>query len=123
MTSRQCCRRLLVGFAVVVAPGLASCRGVTAPTEQQVRLQVAADSVACVGAHGPQRCLSIRQLVGGDAWGGWQPFFGSIEGFTHEPGFVYDLLAARRVLRDPPADGSAYTYRLIELLSKTSPSA
>jgi hypothetical protein len=67
--------------------------------------------------------LQVRELVGGDAWGSWRPLFSSIEGFTHEPGFVYDLIAARRRVANPAADGSAYAYRLLRIVSKVAPPA
>lgn len=63
--------------------------------------------------------MSVRELVGGDAWGNWQPFYDSIDGFVHEPGFMYDLLVAKRTIRNPPADGSSIAYRLIRILSRT----
>lgn len=92
----------------------------TRPLETVIHLQVGADSIACVGAHGPQQCLQVRELVGGDAWGAWQPFFDGIEGFVHEPGFICDLSVARREISNPPADASSYAYRLLTVLSKVA---
>lgn len=49
--------------------------------------------------------------------GVWQPmYFGSIEGFTYERGHEYYLSVRKTILADPPADGSAFTYSLIEIL-------
>jgi hypothetical protein len=113
-------KRVLLLGAIAGVAVVASCRDITG-VEYEQRMQVAADSVDCVGAHGPRRCLSVRELAGGDAWGGWQPFFDWIDGFVHEPGFMYDLLVAKRTIRNPPADGSSVEFRLIRILSKTPP--
>ena len=104
-------------LAAVVVLG-AAC-SVTEPKERQIVLGVAADSVACNGAHGPMKCLSVRELVGGDAWGSWQPHFDGIEGFAHEPGFNYEIMVARRHIANPPADGSSIADRLLLVLQKT----
>lgn len=109
---------ILLMLVFVASVAAAACRSGTG-LEVQVRMQVAPDSVTCVGAHGPQKCLSVRELVGGDASGSWQHLFESIEGFSHEPGFLYDLQVARRTIRNPPADGSSVAYRLIRIVSKT----
>jgi hypothetical protein len=113
-------RQATVLLTLVLATSVvaASCRSGTG-LEVQLRMQVAPDSVTCVGALGPQQCLSVRELVGGDAWGGWQPLFESIEGFSHETGYLYDLHVARRTIRNPPADGSSVAYRLIRIVSRT----
>jgi Domain of unknown function (DUF4377) len=115
--------RFTLGAAFVVSMMLSVACDATEPREQAVHLQVGADSIACVGAHGPQLCLQVRELVGGDAWGAWQPFFDAIEGFVYERGFIYDLAVARREIRNPPADGSSYAYRLLTILSKVAPPA
>ena len=106
-------------FAVLVLTIAASCRSSTG-LEQNTRMQVAPDSVDCVGAHGPRRCLSVRELVGGDAWGSWGNFYDTIEGFSHEPGFHYDLLVGKRIIRNPPQDGSSVAFRLIRVVSRTA---
>lgn len=105
---------LLVAVASVV-PGI-GCRTSTEPREYEARLQVAADSVDCFGMH-PRKCLYVRELVGGDAWTSWGAFYAPIDGFAHEPGFVYDLIVGRREIRNPPADGSSVSYRLISIVS------
>lgn len=109
---------VLLMLVFVASVAAASCRSGTG-LEVPVRMQVAPDSVTCVGAHGPQKCLSVRELAGDDTWSGWRPFFESIEGFSHEPGYLYDLHLARRPISNPPADGSSVAYRLIRIVSKT----
>lgn len=117
-------RLMLPPVALIVALiSVISCGQPAGPREHELRLQIGPDSISCVGAHGPQKCLEVRELVGGDAWGAWTPFFESIDGFEYEPGFVYDLRVARRSIRNPPADGSSYAYRLLAIVSKVAPPA
>jgi hypothetical protein len=104
-------------FAAAVAA--LACSG-TEPFELETLMWVGPDSVSCVGAHGPQKCLSVRELVGGDVLGNYHPFYWHIEGFSHEPGFEYQLLVGQRTIRNPPADGSSIAYRLISVVSKTA---
>ena len=42
--------------------------------------------------------------------------FSSIEGFTYEKGHRYKLRAKKTILANPPADGSAWKYELVEVL-------
>lgn len=44
--------------------------------------------------------------------------FLEIRGFQYEKGYEYKLLVEKTILINPPADGSAVIYRLIEVLSK-----
>lgn len=43
---------------------------------------------------------------------------GRASGFSYEPGYRYTLRIARRVIENPPADGSSAAYRLLEILAK-----
>ncbi|MDR1222078.1 MAG: substrate-binding domain-containing protein [Tannerella sp.] len=47
------------------------------------------------------------------------PLNGGIEGFDYEAGYEYRLKVLKTHLANPPADGSDFVYRLIEILSKT----
>ncbi len=40
----------------------------------------------------------------------------AIEGFNYQPGHMYTLKVRRTILANPPADASAYTYRLLAIL-------
>ena len=49
-------------------------------------------------------------------------FYSAIEGFTHEPGHVYELRVERHGAypgREPPQDAGRYSYRLVEIVGKT----
>ena len=110
-------RYLAIGCLVAAAATVGACDA-AGPREELAHLQIAADSVPCnASPWGRNKCLQARELVGGDAWTAWGIFYFSIDGFEHEPGFVYDLRVARREVRNPPADGSSIAYRLVELIS------
>ena len=47
----------------------------------------------------------------------WTNFSTNIEGFTYEPGNIYDLLVKIETIDNPPADGSSLKYTLIEIES------
>ncbi|SFT85879.1 META domain-containing protein [Lishizhenia tianjinensis] len=72
----------------------------------------------CTGV-GPQQCLLIQH---GDSLGNnWSNFYDQIEGFTYEPGYIYELEVKKTVL-DPanvPADASTIKYSLVKEISKT----
>lgn len=83
------------------------------PTEDVLLLEVAPETVECVG-EAIQRCLRVRRLPAES----WENFYGRVEGFEHESGFRYLLEVARRPVPFPPADGLAFTYRLIRVLER-----
>lgn len=76
---------------------------------------VGPELVDCVGV-GPQECM----IVDGEF------FYQPIEGFTHEPGYVYELRVERYEAypgREPPQDAGRYRYRLVEVANKTPAAA
>ena len=77
-------------------------------------LDVAAATVSCTGSF-PQQCMQVRSRADGP----WEYFFDTIEGFSYEPGYVYRIRVAVRVIASPPADGSSRAFRLLAVLSKT----
>jgi heat shock protein HslJ len=81
-------------------------------------LEVAASTVACTHpTRGASSCLQVRErrfdaqgLVVGTP-GEWQPFYDTIEGYTHQPG-VRNVLRLKRFERGPSAGGSPYVFVL-----------
>jgi membrane-bound inhibitor of C-type lysozyme len=64
----------------------------------------------CMGV-GPMECL----VVDGNNW------YSDIEGFDFEAGYEYELKIKKTARPEPiPADASAFTYELIEVLAKTA---
>ena len=107
-------RTLRAVALALLLPALAACQ--SGPLESRTEilvLEVAAETVPCVGEM-RDRCLQIRSR-GEDAW---ERFHGTIEGFEHEEGVRYLLEVERRRIPDPPADGSSYAYRLLEILDR-----
>jgi hypothetical protein len=102
----------IVATALAVVPACTS-----APTlnesEEVLVLEVAPDSVPCVGEMVGQ-CIQVRSPGEED----WRKFYDPIEGFEHEVGFRYTLRVGRREVLDPPADGSALAYRLISIIAR-----
>ncbi len=95
--------------------GLSACTASAALHDQEeiLILEVASDSVPCVGEM-VGRCIQVR-YPGTEHW---RIFYDPIDGFQHEEGVQYTLEVGRRGVPDPPADGSAYAYRLIRILAR-----
>ncbi len=70
--------------------------------------------VDCVG-EGPMKCMRVRKGESGDTTLLYSP----IEGFSHEPGFTYELKVEVTDVAEPMADASSKRYRLVEVVSKT----
>lgn len=81
--------------------------------EEIVTWEVAPQRVDCTGEM-PQRCLLVREPPSQE----WTRFYNSIDGFTYEEGNRYRIRVARTRRPNPPADASAFTYRLVDVLSK-----
>ena len=101
---------MLLGLAIPAAGGC----GARHPSDVDVlALEVAPNTVACTG-EAPRRCLLVRNAPDQK----WTYFYDIIEGFTHEEGFRYQLSVDRQRVARPLADGSAYRYRLLRVISK-----
>lgn len=69
--------------------------------------------VDCEG-EGPRLCLQVRATNSEE----WQLFYGRIEGFSYEEGFLYELRVKVEGVQSPPADGSSQRLHLVEVVSK-----
>ena len=104
-------------YAAVLALFLtAACdNGPSSPDDAVTKpLQVAPYRVECTGV-GPSMCLQVRET----STAPWTNLHGEIVGFTHESGFLYELLIKEETVANPPADGSSIVRTLIRILSKT----
>ena len=73
----------------------------------------------CVGV-APMTCFEIQRSPTLEPEG-WELFYSHIEGFEYEPGYLYRVIVEIRDRPPPlPADVSAQTYALVEILSKES---
>ena len=84
----------------------------------RVFLEVAAQTVACKNPlSGATSCIQVRErrfdaqgLVVGTP-GAWQPFYDTIEGYTHQPG-VRNVLRLKRFERNASAGVPGFVYVL-----------
>jgi heat shock protein HslJ len=96
--------------------------GCVAPTGEQggsegmeKTLYVGPELVDCVGVV-PMKCMQVKERPEDE----WQLFYSAIEGFSYEPGYTYELRVREEPVENPPADGSALNWTLIEVTSKTA---
>ena len=70
----------------------------------------------CFG-EGQFQCLQVQE---GEQLGTneWLNFFGAINGFEYEGGFIYNLEITTRTIENPPADGSSIAYDLVRIISR-----
>lgn len=66
----------------------------------------------------PVECMLVKEK-GQATWNTWE--FEGIKGFTYEKGFDYELLVAKTIYTNPPADGGSFSYELIREVSKSLP--
>lgn len=86
----------------------------TATQEQAVvTLFVHEQRVDCHG-EAPRKCLQVRR----DPADEWTYFYDTIEGFEYEESYRYELRVEVSTDKNPPADKSSFSYRLIEVVSK-----
>lgn len=62
----------------------------------------------------PMECMLIMENGIDNTWR--KMSFSEIDGFTYEKGHSYKLRVMKTTLADPPADGSAWRYKLLEIL-------
>ena len=62
----------------------------------------------------PVECMLVMEDGVDQTWR--KMSFSYIEGFTYEKGHRYKLRAKKTILANPPADGSAWMYELVEVL-------
>ncbi|MDY8135286.1 DUF4377 domain-containing protein [Aquimarina sp. 2201CG5-10] len=85
----------------------------TLSCKEKKRIYVASYTQECEGAS-PQTCLLIKENMDQE----WQLFYDTIEGFTYETGYEYQLEVTITPVKNPAADASSLQYTLIKVLSK-----
>ena len=76
-------------------------------------LYIGAEQVDCVGV-APQKCLLVKEGIDDE----YTYFYDSIEGFEWQSGYEYELIVAITEVENPPADGSSYSYQLVEVVNQ-----
>jgi heat shock protein HslJ len=93
-----------------------------APEEQEstqaggrvVTAWVGPELVDCVGV-APQQCMQVKTSPDEE----YSLFYDQIEGFEFQEGYEYELQVLVEPVPNPPADGSALKYTLVEIVSQT----
>lgn len=79
-----------------------------------IYLRIASTTKDCNGPF-PRKCLQVKENDSPN----WEYFYDYITGFTYEEGYEYELFVKRETVANPPADGSSFSYTLVEEISKT----
>ncbi|MEL6918549.1 MAG: DUF4377 domain-containing protein [Bacteroidota bacterium] len=106
-----------LAFLLLLSCGNDDNGGIDVP--EGTNLRVNYFTIDCVGVL-EQQCLLVQEGsdIGSDTW---DYFYDPIEGFDFELGFVYNLQVTKTKVENPPADGSLYTYKLVNIISRTEP--
>lgn len=94
-------------------------KSVVPTAEQQVvNMRVRERRVACDGLNGRTECYQVQKgaAVGSEEW---ETLPGEIENFRHEEGYQYDISVEVTMNPNVADEKSRYSYKLIEVLSKT----
>ncbi|MDC8001735.1 DUF4377 domain-containing protein [Aequorivita todarodis] len=100
------------------ALALSTCENKSSEKNAETILYVNSSKVECTGV-GKMQCLQIQEsetLKLND----WKNFYGNIEGFEYEPGYIYKLSVKKEML-DPatvPTDASTLKYSLVKVIEK-----
>jgi len=86
-------------------------------TEDEFIIKVKENKIQCTGYEGQTECYLVQRCskINTEEW---EYFYEQIEGFTYEPGFVYELLVAKESIKNPPMDMPSVKYSLRRELSK-----
>lgn len=120
-------RRTIMLNKLILLLGLASffsCQPAELPKAaipEGTNMRVNAHTVTCTGEM-EGTCLLVQEgdQIGGETWSYFY-YHNSIEGFTYEPGFVYNLQVTKTHVASPAQDASTINYRLIHVLSRAKP--
>jgi heat shock protein HslJ len=131
MTNSLRRRGAALALVILIAASLAACvpmAPVVQPAQQPVQapaqtapeaartvtMIVGPELVDCTGV-APQKCYQVKAQPGDE----WRMFYSPIQGFEYEPGYEYQITVKVESVANPPADASAYSYTLVEVISKT----
>jgi heat shock protein HslJ len=71
--------------------------------------------VDCQGFAANQKCLQVKKTDAAP----WENFYGTIAGFNYKPGRIYLIRVTAMKEKVVAADGSAYDYKLVKVISRT----
>jgi len=108
--------KFLITF-FISAIALSTCENNPSEKTAETILFVNSSKVDCTGV-GKMKCLQIQESE--TSTNDWKNFYGDIEGFDYEPGYIYKLSVKKEKL-DPatvPADASTLKYSLVKVIEK-----
>lgn len=111
----------LIALLALIAVAFSSCSDDDGPKDKSELIQMWVSAETTETFHWgddnhqyPIECMQVKYSLDG----AWEPMmFDAIENFQYEKGVEYELSVLRTTLSNPPADGSAYTYRLERIIS------
>ena len=106
-------RTALTYPAVTIAVKFTGGKNLVAPANEKT-LYVGPNLVDCVGV-APQKCMQVRE----NPEDPWKLFYGQIEGFQYEEGYLYQLTVTETPVATPPADSSSLNLALVEIVDQT----
>ena len=109
-------------FVVIIsAIGMVSCNDDDEPKDKVIEVTMSVSENTDImyslfddNKENPVECMLVMEDGVDQTWR--KMSFSSIEGFTYEKGHRYKLRAKKTILANPPADGSAWKYELVEVL-------
>ena len=109
-------------FVVIIsAIGMVSCNDDDEPKDKVIEVTMSVSENTDImyslfddNKENPVECMLVMEDGVDQTWR--KMSFSGIEWFTYEKGHRYKLRAKKTILANPPADGSAWKYELIEVL-------
>ena len=109
-------------FVVIIsAIGMVSCNDDDEPKDKVIEVTMSVSENTDImyslfddNKENPVECMLVMEDGVDQTWR--KMSFSGIEWFTYEKGHRYKLRAKKTILANPPADGSAWKYELVEVL-------
>lgn len=109
-------------FVVIIsAIGMVSCNDDDEPKDKVIEVTISVSENTDImyslfddNKENPVECMLVMEDGVDQTWR--KMSFSGIEWFTYEKGHRYKLRAKKTILANPPADGSAWKYELVEVL-------
>ena len=109
-------------FVVIIsAIGMVSCNDDDEPKDKVIEVTMSVSENTDImyslfddNKENPVECMLVMEDGVDQTWR--KMSFSYIKGFTYEKGHRYKLRAKKTILANPPADGSAWKYELVEVL-------
>ena len=106
---------------IISAIGMVSCNDDDEPKDKVIEVTMSVSENTDImyflfdhNKENPIECMLVMEDGVDQTWR--KMSFSEIEWFTYEKGHRYMLRAKKTILANPPADGSAWKYELVEIL-------